>query len=168
MRPPCSPPQSETTLKLSVTKQQLCAVGHIVLQWAYLESEIISELFWLYRRSEHKRKKRPERNARFAKKVALWLKLARRSYKQHPDLIRSVEKIRDQAIKIKRERDRLAHGTIIDGRFFKYHNGQLIDILDEIATPQHLEDLAFRISVINSDLMRHGYKLQKLFRKSRD
>lgn len=160
--------QTTAKLKLNVTKQQLCAIGHVVLQWAHLEGEIIDELFWLYRRSEHKRKKRPKRNARFSEKVTLWLKLARRSYKQHPDLIRSVEKIRDQAIKIKRERDLFAHGTIINGLFFKYHDGQLIDILDEIATPQHLEDLACRISVISSNLMRHSYKLQKRFRKSRD
>ena len=68
--------QSKPKLELDVTEQQFRAIGHVVLQWAYLESEIVHELFWLYSRSEHKTKMRPERNTKFSKKVSHWRQLA--------------------------------------------------------------------------------------------
>ena len=134
--------QSKPELKLDVTEQQFRAIGHVVLQWAYLEGEIVHELFWLYGRSEHKKKERPKRSAKFSVKANLWQQLAQRSYKKYPGLIQSVERISGQAITIKKERDVLAHGTISGGDFFKHRQGRLIDISDTIGTPQHLEDLA--------------------------
>jgi hypothetical protein len=102
------PLQSKPKLELNVTEQQFRAIGHVILQWAYLESEIVDESFWLFRRSEHKKKKRPKRYAKFSEKATRWRKLARRSYKKYPDLIRSVDRISGQAIKIKKERDSTA------------------------------------------------------------
>ena len=160
--------QSKPELKLNVTEQQFRAIGHVVLQWAHLESEIVHELFWLYARSEHKKKKRPEWNAKFSVKASRWVQLARRSYKKHSDLIQSAKRISGQAITIKKERDVLAHGTISGGGFFKHRQGRLIDVSDAIGTPRHLEGLACRIAKISADLMRHHVKLQKRFRKSWD
>lgn len=151
--------------QLMLKDQQFRAIGHVIVQWAFLESEINRELAWLRKRSEHK-KKRVNFQARFSNRANRWLELANRSYRKHPSFVKAVERIGRQAINIKRERDELAHGNFASsGTFFKLREGKTIDVSDTMGAQPYLEDLACRISDINAALFRHQIALQKRFRK---
>ena len=159
---------SKPSLELNVTEAQFRAVGHVVLQWAYLEGEIVREIAWLLSRSEHKRRKvnLQTTDRTFAKKMARWRILSHRSYKTHPSLIKAVDRIQARAVAIKKERDDLAHGTMTANMFFKQKLGKIINISEVQSDPEYLEDLACRISKISEDLFKHQFALQKHFRKT--
>ncbi len=150
--------------QLMLTEEQFRAIGHVIVQWAFLESDIDRELSWLLSRSEHKGKYVNFR-ARFSTVTANWYKLAQRSYKKHPDRLKAVDRISGQAISIKIERDDLTHGNFSSsGTFFKVRDGKVTKIPDTIGMPPYIEDLACRISDISAELFRHHVALRKHYR----
>ena len=150
--------------QLMLTEEQFRAIGHVIVQWAFPESEINRELSWLLNRSEHKGKHVNFR-ARFSTVTTNWRKLAKRSYKKHLDRLKAVDRIIGQANKIKIERDDLAHGNFSSsGTFFKVRDGKAIKIPDTIGTPPYIEDLACRISDVSAELFRHHIALKKHYR----
>jgi len=154
-------------LQLMLKEKQFRAIGHMVVQWAYLESEINREISWLLSRSEHK-SKHVNFRARFSTRMTNWEKLTQRTYKKHPSRIKAVQRIIGRANKIKIERDDLVHGNFSSkGTFFKIRDGKIFDIFDTVGTPPHIEDLACRISEISAKLFRHHVALRRHFRRGR-
>ncbi len=160
-----NPLQRVPDFQLLLHEQQYRAVGHMVVQWAFLEGEINSEIAGLLSRSEH-RGKSVNFQSRFSARANEWIKLARRSYKKHPSRIKAVERIIGHANNIKPERDDIVHGGLAgSGLFFKLRNGRTMDISDFIGEAPHIEDLACRISTINAEIFRHQQQLRKHYRK---
>lgn len=159
------PLQRVPQFQLLLTDPQFRAIGHVIVQWAFLESEITSEMAWLLGRREHKGKQ-INFQARFSTLSANWQKLATRSYCKQPERIAEVNRIVGRANQIKKERDNLAHGTFgSSGIFFKTKNGRIIQISDTIGTPTYIEDLACRISEISAELFKHQRALNRYYRK---
>jgi hypothetical protein len=87
------------TVQLTLSADQLKGVGHVAVQWAFLEYEIPREIAWLLKRSEHRRKRFNFREP-FAKIANQWLKLATRSYKKDPKLIKNVQSAKPQTLSL--------------------------------------------------------------------
>jgi len=161
------PLQQVPNFQLTLKPAQFQAIGHMVVQWAFLESEINREIRWLLSRSEHKDKSINFRT-RFSTRMTKWEKLAQRTYKKHPARLKAVHRIIGRANTIKPERDDITHGNLgSSGIFFKVRDGQIFDIPDTIGTPRHIEDLACRISDINVLIYEHQTALRKHFRTGR-
>ena len=151
---------------LFLKEAQFRGIGHMVIQWAFLESEIDREIAWLLSRSEHRRRHVNFR-ARFSIRANRWIELARRSYKKHPKRVKAVERIIGHAHNIKPERDDLVHGGLSgSGSFFKIQAGHVIEISHTVGQAPNIEDLACRISDISVELLKHHVELQKHFRRS--
>ena len=158
---------SKPAVKLPPTKPHYAAIGHVMMQWAFIEREINSEIAWLLKRSKNKGQK-VNFQAKFSRRVTAWLTLAKRVYRDPID-IQAINRIAGQAVKIKDERDDIAHGTFVGKgpklMFQVYREGKLIHIPDTFSTAAEIEDLACRISEIGADLMRHQDALDTRFRK---
>ena len=159
------PLQGNPAFQLALSEAQYRAIGHMIAQWAFLESDINSEIKWLLGRSEH-RGKRVNFQSRFSIRATKWGDLAKRTYRKHPKLFRAVQRIGGQATAIKGERDDIAHGRVLgSGDFLRIREGKLIEILNAAGQPSHIEDLACRISAINAALFKHRSAVEKCFRK---
>ena len=157
--------QQVPAFQLMLTEEQFQAIGHVMVQWAFLESEIDKEIAWLLSRSEHRRRCINWRS-RFSTRTNIWLELVQRSYKKHPERIKAVCRIIGRANKIKRERDDLAHGNFSSsGTFFKIRDKK-VDRSPDMGKPPHIQDLACRISEISVELYQHHVALRKHYRRS--
>jgi hypothetical protein len=138
-----------------------------MMQWAYIEREINSEIAWLLSRSENRGRKISFQKP-FPKRVADWLVLAKRVYKR-PDEIKAINLISGRAIALKAERDDLAHGTFAaSGRkliFMKFREGKIIAIPDKFGSAAEIEDLASEISSVGHVLLNHLAVLDRRYRK---
>ena len=154
-------------LALPLTKAHYQAIGHVMMQWAYIEREINSEIAWLLSRSENRGRKISFQKP-FPKRVADWLVLAKRVYKR-PDEIKAINLISGRAIALKAERDDLAHGTFAaSGRkliFMKFREGKIIAIPDKFGSAAEIEDLASEISSVGHVLLNHLAVLDRRYRK---
>jgi hypothetical protein len=148
------------------TDAQLRAIGHMTVQWAYLENQITREVAWLLKRSEH-RGKRINFRAPFKDLANDWLRLSKRTYKRHTEIVENVQKIVSRAINIQRERNDLTHGNYGSGEYFiKERAGQVIYICENKGQASHIQNLACRISDITRDLFTHQMALIRHFRKA--
>src|SRR5207248_5127383 len=84
--------QRVPAFQLMLTDAQFRAIGHVTVQWAFLESDINREIAWLLQRDEHKGE-RINWRAKFTVRINHWFKLARESYKRHPERIKAAEHI---------------------------------------------------------------------------
>jgi hypothetical protein len=158
------PLQRVPDFQLMLTDEQFRAIGHMMAQWAFLESQINDEIKWLLGRNEH-RGKRINFQARFSTRADNWLKLATKSYRKRPKLIKDVQRITGNANNIKPERDDIAHGNLgSSGIFFKLRDGEVRDISDTAGKPEYIENLACRISSISALLFKHQLALRGHFR----
>jgi hypothetical protein len=151
--------QSVPACKLNISEEQYRAVGHVTLQWAYLEGEIDRELVWLNKRSDAP----VNLKAKFEDRAAGWRNLAALVYSGHPELIDGVASISERAVAIKPERDKLVHCNLVsEGMVIRIRRGHVLDISDEGTAP-HIDDLACRISNVTADLFRHQMRLARVF-----
>jgi len=151
--------QSVPACQLNVSKEQYDAIGHVSLQWAFLEGEIDRELVWLNERSDEQ----VNLNAKFADRTIGWRRLAAFVYTGHPELIDGVTTIGERAAAIKPERDKLVHCHLVsDGMMIRIRKGQVLEISEE-ATAPHIMDLACRISDITAEIFRHQGRLARVF-----
>ena len=100
--------QSVPACQLMVSDEQFRAIGHVALQWAYLEGEIDREIFWLNKRSDE----HVNLAAKFEDRTAGWQRLAALVYAGHPELIDGVASISERAVAIKPERDKLGQRAV--------------------------------------------------------
>lgn len=158
--------QRVPTVTLMLSYQQFRAIGHMAVQWAFLESEIDRELVWLNERSEHK--DHPAKlGAKFERRAERWREMAALTYKEHPERIKAVEGMSRKAVEIKVERDALIHGNFgSSGLFLRMRYGVCINISDTAGTAPHIEDLACRISDITAALFKHQDAVRRLFEPS--
>jgi hypothetical protein len=158
--------QSQPELILAVSEAHYRAIGHVAMQWAYIERHINKEISWLRMRKPNKQVA-INFQARFSKRNAAWVKLAKQVYLKHPEEMTAVHRISGRVVAIKKERDDLAHGTIGESNgkytFFKFKEGRLVEISDHFGDPEIIEDLACRISKIGADLQRHQTRLDRRF-----
>jgi hypothetical protein len=90
--------------------------------------------------------------------------MAHKSYGSHPSIVKTVERIGNRAMTIKGERDQIAHGQFgSSGLFLQPRGGKTVQVSDRIGTPEHLEDLACRISDISAVLFNHRSQVEQLF-----
>jgi len=154
-------------LSLPLTKAHCTAIGLVMMQWAYIEREINSEIAWLLSRSENRGRKVSFQKA-FSKRVADWLTLAKRVYKR-PAEIAAIDSIAGKAIALKADRDDLAHGTfVLQGRkhiFLKFRDGKLIAIPDKFGTAADIEQLAHNVASVGHALLNYQTVLDRRYRK---
>jgi hypothetical protein len=151
--------QSVPARQLNVSEEQYRAIGHVSLQWAFLEGEIDRELVWLNKRSDEP----VNLNVKFADRIIGWRRLAALVYAGHPELIDGVTSIAEKAAAIKPERDKLIHCQLVsDGMMVRIRKGRVLEISDE-ATAPHIMDLACRISDITAEIFRHQRRLAWVF-----
>jgi hypothetical protein len=151
--------QSVPACKLNVSEEQYRAIGHVALQWAFLEGEIDREIVWLNKRVDVPVKLA----ANFQVRAEGWRNLAALIYAGHPELIDGVASISERAVAIKPERDKLVHCNLIsDGMVIRIRRGKVLDISDEGTAP-HIDDLACRISNITAEIFRHQGRLARVF-----
>ena len=144
---------------LNVTGEQYRAVGHMTLQWAFLEAEIDREIVWLNRRSATPINLR----SKFDDRAQRWLTLAKDIYTGHPELIEGVSSVSYKAVAIKPERDKLVHCHLVSGgTMIRIRQGRVLEITDE-GTAHHIEELARRISKITEELFQHWGRLARVF-----
>jgi hypothetical protein len=135
------------------------AIGHMALQWAYLESEIDREIDWLNKRSIVGQ----NLGAKFEDRSAGRRRLAADIYADHPELVEGVVSISEKAVAIKPERDNLVHHNLVaDGMQIRIRKAQVLEISEEGTAP-HIEDLACRISKITDELFRHQDRSARVF-----
>lgn len=160
-----APLQVMPVFELTLTDAQYRAIGHMIAQWAFLESEINSEIRWLLGRSEHRRKS-VNFQSRFQNRTTDWINLAKHTYGKRADLFKAAQQIAGQSIKIKRERDDIAHGRLLgSGMYQCIREGRLVSISDGLAQAPKIENLACRIAAINRRMLKHQIALEKSFRK---
>lgn len=151
--------QRVPAFQLMLSEKQFRAIGHMTVQWAFLESEIDRELDWLNEQNDKPVKLR----APFEHRAERWREMAALTYEEHPKLIEAVESISNAAAKIKGERDKFVHGNLSSsGVFFRIRDARIVEVSDT-GTPAHIEDLACRISDINAALFRHQAELNRVF-----
>ena len=151
--------QSVPARQLNVSEEQYRAIGHVSLQWAFLEGEIDRELVWLNKRSDEP----VNLNVKFADRIIGWRRLAALVYAGHPELIDGVTSIAEKAAAIKPERDKLIHCQLVsNGMMVRIGKGRVLEISDE-ATAPHIMDLACRISDITAEIFRHQRRLAWVF-----
>jgi hypothetical protein len=154
-------------VSLPLSMGHFVAIGHVMAQWAFLESEIDTELSWLLSRARHKRESINFR-ARFSTRAAHWIRLATPVLKR-ADEMRDVNRIAGRAVTIKAERDFLAHGRYVGGPdrvlLLVMRAGGITDTIDHLGTADEINDLAFRISAINKEMWELRAKLDKRYRK---
>ena len=93
----------EPACQLNITVDQFRAVGHMRLQWAYLEAEIDREIEWLNKRATDTQ----SLGVKFEVRAAGWRRLAKSIYVGDPELIEGVISVSEKAEAIKPERDKL-------------------------------------------------------------
>jgi hypothetical protein len=151
--------QSVPACRLNISEEQYCAIGHMTLQWAFLEGEIDREIDWLNTRNTV----RQNLGANFKDRVEGWRRLAEDSYAPYPVLIDGVTSIGEKAVAIKSERDKLVHCHLVaDGMMIRIRQAQVLEISDQ-GTPVHIQDLACRISNITAQLFQHQGRLARVF-----
>ena len=151
--------QSVPACTLNVTDEQFRAVGHMTLQWAFLEGQIDREIVWLCEQSGGS----PIKDYPFVKRAEKWLTLAKHFYADHPELIEGVSSVSEKAVVIKPERDKLVHCNLVSsGTMIRIRQGRVLDISDQ-ATAPHIQDLACRISKITEELFQHWARLARVF-----
>jgi hypothetical protein len=151
--------QSVPACTLNISDEQYRAIGHMTLQWAFLEGEIDWELKWLNKQSDTP----VNLGAKFENRAAGWRRLAALIYADHPELIDGVAAISERAVAIKPERDKLVHCNLVsDGMVIRIRKGEVLDISDEGTAP-HIDDLACRISNITADVFHHQGRLARVF-----
>jgi len=151
--------QTVPACKLNISDKQYRAVGHMTLQWAFLEAEIDREIDWLNKRSTVPQ----SLGAKFEDRTAGWRRLAEAIYAGHPELIEGVVSVSEKAVAIKPERDKLVHCNLVsDGMVIRIRRAQVLEISDQ-GTPAHIQDLACRISNITGELLQHFGRLARVF-----
>jgi hypothetical protein len=155
--------QRVPTVTLMLRDEQFRAIGHMAVQWAFLEAEIDRELVWLNKQSEHK--DHPVKlGAKFEDRTERWREMATLTYQGHPKCMEAVESISTKAVEIKVERDKIIHGNFgSSGIFFRIRHGRCIEVSDTVGTAPHIEDLACRISDVTAALFKHQAELGKAF-----
>lgn len=145
--------------KLNVSDEQFRAIGHLTLQWAFLEGEIDREIDWLNKRCDAP----VNFKGKFEDRARGWQRMAALIYAGHPELIEGVASVSEKAVAIKPDRDKLVHCNLVsDGMVIRIRRAQVLNISEEGTAP-HIEDLACRISNITAELFQHFGRLAKVF-----
>jgi hypothetical protein len=152
--------QREPAFKLEVSDDQCRAIGHVALQWAFLESEIDREIHWLNETNDEPVKLR----SKFEDRARGWRRMATLTYEDHPKFIEAVAGIATKAVAIKPDRDKLIHCNLSStGVIFRIRRARIIEVSDT-GTAQHIDELAYRISEISAELFRHQARVVRVFK----
>lgn len=124
--------QRVPVFQLMLSDDQIRAIGHVALQWAFLESEIDRELVWLNEQTDM----RVSLRAPFEQRAERWREMAALAYEDHPKLIDAVDSVSKRATAIKGERDKFVHGNLSSsGIFFRVRDGRIIEVTDTGTPP---------------------------------
>lgn len=133
----------------AVEKKYYPAIGFVIVQWAFLETEIDSHTLGLLRKAHAQETRLPRP---FKKRLELYRKLTRAQYSG--EALAAILDIIDRCAKCRGERDRIAHGrwSVGQDRSFvaRWRNGAYRD--EKPLTSEDIYATAAAISTLTYDL----------------